>query len=155
MIQDLEMAKKETWEEKERLSAMYEDERTKNLASKVGVFCVLRMLASYTNFFYTFMYHNYVVKVWFTKKTEYNTFATYHTYTLTHAHTHMHACSNTFTPIKVQVLQWSGLNALVSILYNPPINDYLLYHTGDIGYGDGYTEEGTPGDASATGGPSE
>ena len=58
MIQDLEMAKKETWEEKERLSAMYEDERTKNLASKVGVFCVLCMLASYTNFFHTFMYHN-------------------------------------------------------------------------------------------------
>lgn len=38
MIQDLELAKKETWEEKERLSAMYEDERTKNLASKVSTF---------------------------------------------------------------------------------------------------------------------
>ena len=37
MIQDLELAKKETWEEKERLSARYEDERTKNLASKVSV----------------------------------------------------------------------------------------------------------------------
>jgi len=38
------------------------------------------------------------------------------------------------------------------ILYKPSINNYL---TGDIGYGDGYTEEGTPRDASATGGPSE
>ena len=36
MIQDLELAKKETWEEKERLSAKYVDERTKNLASKVS-----------------------------------------------------------------------------------------------------------------------
>ena len=37
MIQDLELAKKETWEEKERLSTKYEEERTKNLASKVCV----------------------------------------------------------------------------------------------------------------------
>ena len=36
MIQDLELAKKETWEEKERLSSKYEEERTKNLASKVS-----------------------------------------------------------------------------------------------------------------------
>ena len=36
MIQDLEHAKKETWEEKERLSLSYEEERTKNLASKVS-----------------------------------------------------------------------------------------------------------------------
>jgi len=40
MIQDLELAKKETWEEKERLSEMYEDERTKNLASKVSIHTV-------------------------------------------------------------------------------------------------------------------
>lgn len=36
MIQDLELAKKETWEEKERLSSKYEEERTKNLANKVS-----------------------------------------------------------------------------------------------------------------------
>ena len=37
MIQDLELAKNETWEEKERLSSKYEEERTKNLASKVRI----------------------------------------------------------------------------------------------------------------------
>ncbi len=36
MIADLQVAKQETWEEKERLSDMYEEERRKNLASKVG-----------------------------------------------------------------------------------------------------------------------
>lgn len=35
MISDLQLAKQETWEEKERLSQMYEEERRKNLASKV------------------------------------------------------------------------------------------------------------------------
>ena len=39
MIANLQMAKHETWEEKERLSHMYEEERKKNLASKVCV-CV-------------------------------------------------------------------------------------------------------------------
>ena len=37
MIANLQMAKHETWEEKERLSHMYEEERKKNLASKVCV----------------------------------------------------------------------------------------------------------------------
>lgn len=44
MIQDLELAKKETWEEKERLSSKYEEERTKNLASKVSMWCVFCIL---------------------------------------------------------------------------------------------------------------
>ncbi len=35
MISDLQMAKKQTWEEKQRLSEMYENERKKNLANKV------------------------------------------------------------------------------------------------------------------------
>ena len=35
MITDLQVAKQQTWEEKERLSEMYEEERRKNLASKV------------------------------------------------------------------------------------------------------------------------
>ena len=36
MIHDLQVAKQQTWEEKERLSEMYEEERRKNLASKVN-----------------------------------------------------------------------------------------------------------------------
>ena len=36
MVSDLQLAKQETWEEKERLSEMYEEERRKNLAKKVG-----------------------------------------------------------------------------------------------------------------------
>ena len=35
MISDLQVAKQQTWEEKERLSLMYEEERKKNLANKV------------------------------------------------------------------------------------------------------------------------
>ncbi len=35
MISDLQVAKQQTWEEKERLSRMYEEERKKNLANKV------------------------------------------------------------------------------------------------------------------------
>ena len=35
MIADLQVAKQQTWEEKERLSEMYEEERRKNMASKV------------------------------------------------------------------------------------------------------------------------
>lgn len=35
MIGDLQVAKQHTWEEKERLSSMYEEERKKNLANKV------------------------------------------------------------------------------------------------------------------------
>ena len=34
MIADLQVAKQQTWEEKERLSEMYEEERHKNMASK-------------------------------------------------------------------------------------------------------------------------
>ncbi|XP_062513671.1 kinesin-like protein KIF3B [Corticium candelabrum] len=34
MISDLQIAKRQTWDEKEKLSAMFEDERRKNLASK-------------------------------------------------------------------------------------------------------------------------
>ncbi|XP_065827439.1 kinesin-2b-like [Oscarella lobularis] len=34
MIEDLQMAKRQTWDEKEKLSSMYEDERRKNLASR-------------------------------------------------------------------------------------------------------------------------
>ena len=37
MISDLQVAKQQTWEEKERLSLMYEEERKKNLANKVGI----------------------------------------------------------------------------------------------------------------------
>ena len=46
MIQDLEHAKKETWEEKERLSLRYEEERTKNLASKVSTVAYLFLYVS-------------------------------------------------------------------------------------------------------------
>ena len=46
MIQDLEHAKKETWEEKERLSLSYEEERTKNLASKVSTVAYLFLYVS-------------------------------------------------------------------------------------------------------------
>ena len=35
MIADLQVAKQQTWAEKERLSEMYEEERRKNMASKV------------------------------------------------------------------------------------------------------------------------
>ena len=35
MIGDLQVAKQQTWQEKERLSGMYEEERKKNLANKV------------------------------------------------------------------------------------------------------------------------
>ena len=34
MIADLQVAKQQTWEEKERLSEMYKEERRKNMASK-------------------------------------------------------------------------------------------------------------------------
>ena len=37
MIADLQAARQQTWEEKERLSVMYEEERRKNMASKVEV----------------------------------------------------------------------------------------------------------------------
>ena len=36
LVQDLQVAKQQTWEEKERLSAKYEEERKTNLANKVG-----------------------------------------------------------------------------------------------------------------------
>ncbi len=36
MISDLQVAKQQTWEEKERLSRMYENERKNNLANKVA-----------------------------------------------------------------------------------------------------------------------
>ena len=36
MVEGLQLAKQQTWEEKERLSEMYEEERRKNMASKVG-----------------------------------------------------------------------------------------------------------------------
>ena len=35
LIKDLQVAKRQTWEEKERLSSQYEDERKANLANKV------------------------------------------------------------------------------------------------------------------------
>lgn len=42
-MEDLQLAKQQTWEEKERLSLMYEEERKKNLASKVGRAQTLRI----------------------------------------------------------------------------------------------------------------
>ena len=48
MISDLQVAKQQTWEEKERLSRMYEDERKNNLANKVAIYntCVRHYLCS-------------------------------------------------------------------------------------------------------------
>lgn len=36
LVSDLQLAKKQTWEEKERLSALYEEQRKINLANRVG-----------------------------------------------------------------------------------------------------------------------
>lgn len=38
MVADLQVAKQQTWEEKERLSVMYNEERKKNMANKVKLF---------------------------------------------------------------------------------------------------------------------
>ncbi len=38
LIHDLQIAKRQTWEEKERLSAQYEEERKTNLANRVNSF---------------------------------------------------------------------------------------------------------------------
>lgn len=35
LVSDLQLAKKQTWEEKERLSAQFEDQRKVNLANRV------------------------------------------------------------------------------------------------------------------------
>ena len=40
MVADLQVAKQETWEEKERLSVMYNEERRKNMANKVKKYIV-------------------------------------------------------------------------------------------------------------------
>ena len=37
LIRDLEIAKKQTWPEKERMSSKYEEERKINLANKVRI----------------------------------------------------------------------------------------------------------------------
>lgn len=37
MIRDLHLAKQQTWEERERLSAVFEEDRRKNLANKASM----------------------------------------------------------------------------------------------------------------------
>jgi hypothetical protein len=45
MLSDLQVAKRQTWDEKEKLSAMFEEERRKNLASKVWYIALMQYVS--------------------------------------------------------------------------------------------------------------
>ena len=62
---DLQLAKKQTWEEKERLSALYEEQRKINLANRVGttggVHCPLDPPHLSPPTFFVFDTHSYLL----------------------------------------------------------------------------------------------